>query len=156
MSQQLDKIKLDYVKDDHKNESDMKKSDCNQESDNEDNSHSGKDVEMDDKSQEAESSVNMETRRTRRKIKKPEYLANNYHLEDNKDNKQPQSSVKVVDRKKSQSEEKKSAVVTRKSIKIIKNEGNSVKSKAPKHDNGPKESNILPKTSMHLSYHLRV
>lgn len=111
MSQQLDKIKLDYIVDDNKQDMYINKE---QESDHERNSHSEKDEEMDNRSQEAETNINIETRRTRRKIKRPKYLANNYHLEDHKDNKHLQSTTKATDRKKSHSEEKKSAVVTRK------------------------------------------
>ena len=61
----------------------------------------------DDKSHEAESTNNMETRRTGRVRKKPEYLVNNYLFEDNKDNKQADKDSKQDTKKPQVHEEEK-------------------------------------------------
>jgi hypothetical protein len=151
VSHQLDKIKLDDIKEDY-NHTPITYQDQKQESAKHSESNSENDVDMDnDKSQEADDSANIETRRTRRKIKKPEYLANNYQLEDNKDNKQPDKNAKPLFAKKGIIEEQKSAIVTRKSIhKVTKSEDTSFKRVSEKGTPiTTKEPHIPLKTSKH-------
>lgn len=110
VSHKLRKMNLNDDRDDHKSSISHKSSSMNSKSHNESNNS---DAEMEvDKS--IENNTNMETRRTRRKIKKPEFLANNYQLEDNKETKMTENARRAEDRKKSQSDDQKSISQSRK------------------------------------------
>lgn len=144
VSNKLSQIKLNESNDDHKPT--PKVSD----SQNNDDSISEQDADMDDDEKSQSSSANIEKRRTRRTIKRPQYLASNYQLEDNKDNKNTsKKQVKPAIPRNSITEEHKSAFSSKKSIqKVTRNDEPVLRKESENPPKTPaKEPHVSNKTS---------